>query len=41
MGLCIGLLDSGHEMEHLVAASKQSSNLYDIYLMLCTDLNSS
>jgi hypothetical protein len=32
------LLASGHEMElqfHLVPASKQSSNLYDIYLMLC------
>jgi len=22
-------------MEHLVSASKQSTNLYDIYLMLC------
>jgi len=29
------LLASGHEMEHLVPASKQSTNLYDIYLMLC------
>jgi len=24
-----------HEMEHLVLASKQSTNLHDIYLMLC------
>jgi hypothetical protein len=32
------LLLSGHEMElqfHLVTASKQSTNQYDIYLMLC------
>jgi len=30
------LLANGHELEHLVPASKQSSNLYD----LCTILNS-
>jgi len=30
------LLANGHEMElHLVPASKYSTNLYDIYLMLC------
>jgi len=30
------LLASRHEMDlHLVPASKQSTNLYDIYLMLC------
>jgi len=30
------LLASGHKMEfHLVPGSKQSTNLYDIYLMLC------
>jgi hypothetical protein len=28
------LLASGNEMEHLVPDSKQSQNLYDIYLML-------
>jgi len=28
------LLVSGNEMEHLVPASKQPQNLYDIYLML-------
>ena len=28
------LLVSGHEMEHLVPASKQPQNLYDIYLIL-------
>jgi hypothetical protein len=28
------LLASGNEMEHLVPASKQPQNLYDIYLML-------
>ena len=25
---------SGHEMEHIVPASMQSTNLYDIYLIL-------
>jgi hypothetical protein len=30
------LLSSGHKMElHLMPASKQSTNLHDIYLMLC------
>ena len=28
------MLANGHEMFHLVPASKQSTNLYDIYLML-------
>jgi len=28
------LLAGGNEMEHLVPASKQPQNLYDIYLML-------
>jgi hypothetical protein len=28
------LLASGNELEHLVPASKQPQNLYDIYLML-------
>jgi len=28
-------LASGHKMFYLVPASKQSTNLYDVYLMLC------
>jgi hypothetical protein len=31
----IFLLVSGHKIFHLVPASKQSTNLYDIYKMLC------
>jgi hypothetical protein len=31
---------SGHEMEHLVPASKQSANLYDIPDVVCTVLTS-
>jgi len=34
------LLASGHVMElefHVVPASKQSTNLYDVYLMLCVE----